>query len=73
MGGCVAISGHPYAEAGDGNRTRVACLEGRSFTIKLLPHAAFIVWHESGLCVKRGSQLSNKPTRGSIIYAIHPP
>ncbi len=25
-------------EAGDENRTRVTCLEGRSFTIKLLPH-----------------------------------
>jgi hypothetical protein len=27
-----------YLRAGNGNRTRIACLEGRSFAFKLYPH-----------------------------------
>jgi hypothetical protein len=33
-----------HTRAGDGNRTHVTCLEGRSFTIKLHPHIEGGMW-----------------------------
>ena len=38
-------------EAGDENRTRVICLEGRSFTIKLLPQTS-LIYHAQCPAVK---------------------